>query len=276
MGVNRFANRLRQGGVITAFILVSFLSAAQYDTIAVNPDTLTETHPVVAEEKSHFSEVDDTLTIELRSVPDEALKRIENEDEFWYANSDLKKSREQLLEERERAKRVKEDKNAPAFRERKSLASQEWFQQLLWIIIVVGFIFFLIIYLGNSNVGLFRKKVEGVNDAVSEAELEDIFSINYEREIQKAISESNYRLAVRLQFLKLLKKMADTNRIKYKQDKTNFDYLVELQKTNYYNQFFKVTRDYEYSWYGQFPLTEDAYRVIENDFKQMDSQLGSR
>ena len=88
-----------------------------------------------------------------------------------------------------------------------------------------------------------------------------------------AAAAGNFRLAIRLMFLRSLKNMSEKNIIRYKQDKTNFDYLVELHPTTYYNNFFKVTRSYEYSWYGQFPVSEDAYRIIRNDFDQFDKAL---
>ena len=79
---------------------------------------------------------------------------------------------------------------------------------------------------------------------------EDIFAINYQKEIDKAAQQGNYRLAVRLLFLRILKNLSQKNIIRYTQDKTNLDYLVQLHATRYYSDFFRITRNYEYSWYG--------------------------
>ncbi len=70
-----------------------------------------------------------------------------------------------------------------------------------------------------------------------------------------------------------MKRLADANIIKYTQDKTNFDYLLELQPTGYYNSFFRVTRDYEYSWYGQFSVSPETYSLIKKDFEQIETQI---
>src|SRR5690606_4231613 len=109
------------------------------------------------------------------------------------------------------------------------------------------------------------KKVKEAERADEEMP-EDIFAINYQREIDKATAQRNYRLAVRLMFLRLLKSMSERNIIRYQQDKTNLDYLMQLHNTTYYKDFFRITRNYEYSWYGKFDVSEEAYRLIRKDF----------
>jgi len=131
----------------------------------------------------------------------------------------------------------------------------------------------LAIYLSGSNVGLFRKKNKTMKEVEEEEITEDIFSINYQKEIDKAAAQGNYRPAIRLMFLRVLKNMSEKNIIRYKQDKTNLDYLMELHPTNHYNGFFSITRSYEYSWYGQFNVSEDAYKIIRKDFDQFEATL---
>ena len=103
-----------------------------------------------------------------------------------------------------------------------------FFKPCLWFIIIGGFAAFLILYLYNSNVGLFRKS-SIIAAEESDSETGDIFAINYQREIDKSVASGNYRLAVRLMFLRLLKNLSDKNIIQYKQDNTNLDYLMQLQ-----------------------------------------------
>jgi hypothetical protein len=155
----------------------------------------------------------------------------------------------------------------------KDTSERTWFQKLLWLLIIGGFLTFLGIWLTSSNIHLFRRSAKRVIPINEEESHEDIFSINYERDIDKAAAMGNYRLAIRLHFLRLLRSMAERNIIQYKQDYTNFDYLVQLSPTNYYEDFFRVTRDYEYSWYGQFEVKEESYKVIRGDFEKMESKL---
>ncbi|HZI53380.1 MAG TPA: hypothetical protein VFD56_06750, partial [Chitinophagaceae bacterium] len=147
-----------------------------------------------------------------------------------------------------------------------------FFQTLLWFIIIGGFAAFLILYLYNSNVGLFRKS-SIIAAEESDSETGDIFAINYQREIDKSVASGNYRLAVRLMFLRLLKNLSDKNIIQYKQDNTNLDYLMQLQTGGMYADFFRLTRNYEYCWYGQFEIDKEKFTVIKKDFDSFDRKL---
>lgn len=194
-----------------------------------------------------------------RNISDSALKKMQEDDDFWYANAVFNK---------EKKKEKKQGGYVP-------LGQRQWFQTLIWIIIVGGFVTFLIMYLAGTEVGLFRKKSVPVNSKEEEEEMpEDIFAINYQKEIDKAAAQGNYRLAVRLMFLRLLKHMSEKNVINYKQDKTNLDYLMHLYSTRYYHDFFRITRHYEYSWYGKFEVSSDAYHQISKEMLQFENQLG--
>jgi hypothetical protein len=102
---------------------------------------------------------------------------------------------------------------------------------------------------------------------------ENIFDINYQREIEKAVNARDYRLAVRLMFLRLLKQLSQKKIIEYKQERTNFDYLSQLHSTGYYNDFFRLTRNYEYVWYGKFDVSRETFGVIKNQFENFDRKL---
>jgi hypothetical protein len=194
-----------------------------------------------------------------RNISDSALKKMQQDDDFWYANAVFNKEK-------------KKEKNQGAY---VPLGQRTWFQTLIWIIIVGGFVTFLIMYLAGTEVGLFRKKSVPVNSKEEEEEMpEDIFAINYQKEIDKAAAQGNYRLAVRLMFLRLLKHMSEKNVINYKQDKTNLDYLMHLYSTRYYHDFFRITRHYEYSWYGKFEVSSDAYHQISKEVLQFENLLG--
>ncbi len=83
----------------------------------------------------------------------------------------------------------------------------------------------------------------------------------------------NYRLAIRLQYLELLKKLSDNGLIHFLPDKTNFEYLAQLRSSSYYDDFFTATRNYEYSWYGLFDISENMYQKINNTFQQLKQKL---
>ena len=191
-------------------------------------------------------------TLQFRRLPDNTIKALREDKAFWYANETFKK--------REKKK------------ERTSFTAHPLFQTILWLIIVAGFVTFLILYLYNSNASLFRKS-SAIADEETDAEASDIFAINYQKEIDKAVGMSNYRLAVRLMFLRLLRNLSDRNIIQYKQDSTNFDYMMQLHPTGMYPDFSRLARNYEYSWYGQFEIDKEKYSIIKNEFENFERKL---
>ncbi len=200
---------------------------------------------------------DGTPVVVIRTVPKDRVKEMKDDKAFWYADHVFEK------------KKV-ENESIPEY---VPLGQRRWFQVLLWLTIIVCFAIFLVLYLTNNNVGLFRKKDRTIEEEEKEQmETGDIFAINFQKEIEKAAAQGNFRLAIRLMYLRLLKELSEKNIINYTQDKTNFDYLLQLHPTRYYKDFFRITRHYEYSWYGQFDVSEDAYKVIRHDMDQFERE----
>lgn len=196
-------------------------------------------------------------SIQFRQLSDSFASALKKEDAFWYVDHSFEKKKKQA-----KAK------------EKKSFMESQVFQTILWILIITGFVAFIVFYLANSNAGLFRKANKSIRgDNENEEMPENIFEINYQREIDKAIQKKNFRLATRLMFLNLLKELSDRHIIKYQQDRTNFDYLMQLHGSKYYEDFFRLTRNYEYAWYGLFEIPDSKFELIKNDFARMKNQL---
>jgi hypothetical protein len=158
------------------------------------------------------------------------------------------------------------------------LGGISWLGGFLWIIIIGGFLFFIAWwYNANGQGSLFRRNPKTFDTENESEEIsEDIFAINYAAAISKAVAANDYRLAVRLMYLQLLANMHQRHIIQYKQDATNFDYLGQLHQTGYYPAFFKVTRHYEYAWYGLFPVNKQAFDAIKEDVDALNQKINYR
>ncbi len=102
---------------------------------------------------------------------------------------------------------------------------------------------------------------------------EDINKIDFDKLIDEALKKKNFRKAVRLHFLKLLKHLSDKNLIDWRADKTNSDYYSELMKNNYHDDFREVSIYYEYIWYGDFRVNEEVFRKASEQFSFFNSRL---
>jgi hypothetical protein len=193
-------------------------------------------------------------TVPLRRLPDTVLNSLRSDKDFWYANRSFRSGRN---------------------REGMTL-TEDFFdtrRTILWILTIGGFVAFIFWMLTDNRIGLFRKAPRRLDEGEEQPETDDIFKINYRREIDRAVSQQNYRLAIRLMYLQLLKHLADKNIIHYRQEHTNFDYLMQLNSTAYYHDFQRLTRHYEYSWYGQFEVPGSAFETIRSEFENFEQQI---
>ena len=263
------------------FLSMTMLSAGQtVDTVYENEedDTIYAEPPAEEEESGSNYFIRKGMTgagmdsIRLRHLPDSFLSVLKASEDFQYGPKKKEELDLQGVKPSQEGNKTTSTYVEP-HRRRERISQQQWFQTLLWILIIGGFFAFLVIWLSGSNINLFRNRGRQIGDDEMEENSEDIFNINYQRDIDKAAAAGNYRLAIRLMFLRSLKKMSERNIIRYKQDSTNLDYLMQISSSEYYNDFFRITRNYEYSWYGLFNVREDMYRVIRTEFDQFDRKL---
>ena len=222
-------------------ILLLLLLAVFTSSIAQEEEYLSDSVATLApplqmqQENSGFMPVTALSPVAVRKVSPAKLTELKNDDAYWYAN----------LEPRKKEKEKKQQQPSS----NKSWLEAGWFHNLLWIIILCSFIGVVIFYLASSDISFFQKKTKRIQDEEAAEEIpDDIFSIQYEREIKKAVDNKNYRLAIRLWYLLTLKELAHRNIIDYRHEKTDSDYVNSLYGSSYYHNFFRLTRNFEYTW----------------------------
>ena len=102
---------------------------------------------------------------------------------------------------------------------------------------------------------------------------ENIHEIDYEKELHKLIAEGKYRLAVRLLYLQALKKLSDAAIIKWQPEKTNYTYLREIDNPEIKSAFSELTHQFDYIWYGDFPIDASKFEPINQSFNQFNNQV---
>lgn len=95
---------------------------------------------------------------------------------------------------------------------------------------------------------------------------EDLNNLDLPAAIADAEEKRNYRLALRLQYLRSIKLLSDKGLIQYRINKTNHDYSKELSSTGLSESFNRITWLYEFGWYGEFPVDADMYGKIRDIF----------
>ena len=111
-----------------------------------------------------------------------------------------------------------------------------------------------------------------------DTEAENIHELDFDTRLREAEASGDYRLAVRLGYLRLLKLLTDQGLIDWQPDKTNHDYLRELAAARPATRpaFAELTRQFEYVWYGELELSGGLYRRVRDEQQQLARQLGQR
>ena len=144
-----------------------------------------------------------------------------------------------------------------------------------YIFIVLGcaaIVFAVVKFFGMDIRMIFTGKAKQIEVPYEES-IENIHEISFNDEIQKAINNNDFRLAVRLLYLKSLKELNDAGRIKWEIDKTNSQYINELRHPDQKHQFRDLTRQFEYVWYGNFNIDKGSFLKISDSFKNFKSVL---
>jgi len=283
--INKTA-RIQKAGLLLVLILAAsgalHAQGGEQPPVAIDSTIIPEEETASDEQQEEqtdfvkLGEVENNWQVHPRTVPDSLLNKFRGDNTYWYSTGEGERGDRQTQPNREVKNGSQQTKEEPRFSPtRQTFADTTWFRTLMWLIIIGGFAGAVGWYLMNNNVTLFRKKQKDLSRPEEDEEMpENIFDIKYPNEIDKAAAQGNYRLAIRLLYLRLLKNFAERNIIQYKQDRTNLDYLMQLSSTRYYPDFFRVTRHYEYAWYGEFAVTGDMYQVIRHQFDQLENKAG--
>ena len=98
-------------------------------------------------------------------------------------------------------------------------------------------------------------------------EEEKLQDTDLESFLKHAIENKQFRLAIRYYYLSVLKNLTTKKIISYHKDKTNTDYLFEIENAVIRKEFSYLSYVYSYVWYGEFPLDELTFITVENKYK---------
>jgi hypothetical protein len=94
-----------------------------------------------------------------------------------------------------------------------------------------------------------------------------------EKRLEAAVAQQNFREAVRIYFIFIIKDLAEKDWIKWEKEKTNIAYLIEMRKRPQYGLFNQCVIIFEWVWYGQYDVTEQDFKGWEPLFKQLLNDL---
>lgn len=138
------------------------------------------------------------------------------------------------------------------------------------LIIVIGLLLklFLKVNFSTMHKGSRKKASIFITEDEEIIKNKDISSL-----IQLAIVNGNYRLAIRYYYLLSLQKLQENDVIDWQQEKTNEDYIKEIQVQYLSSQFKNITHLYDFIWYGNFKVDEIDFNKAVVNFEQFNSLI---
>jgi len=82
-------------------------------------------------------------------------------------------------------------------------------------------------------------------------------------------------LAIRYQYLKVLKTLAQQQLIEWDYEKTNLDYQKEIAPPKVKVLFRDVSYVYDHIWYGEKEIDEERYKAVQHSFISLYNMKGN-
>jgi len=155
------------------------------------------------------------------------------------------------------------------------------FSNIVGIIVVVLLIGLVgtILYFMIGRDNFFKPK----SRKIKELNLESVEKIEENLEehdvatyLRQAIENRQFRIAIRLHYLLIIKELSSKKFIKWKRDKTNRNYLYETQSYSFSSNFKATTTIFEKVWYGERNVTEQDFNFIYAQFNQLNTEINQQ
>lgn len=147
--------------------------------------------------------------------------------------------------------------------------AENWVERILkgLAVLIIVVVIFLIVksILNKEGQWIFGKSSDKRLLKIEDIE-KNLHLIDFEKLIQDTLKRGESRLAVRYYYLWLLKKMTEKNVIVWDLEKTNSDYIREIQSASLKEKFIYLSYIYNNIWYGGFEIDEATFERMKIDF----------
>lgn len=143
-------------------------------------------------------------------------------------------------------------------------------------VLIVIFVIYLIVkaLMNKEGQWIFGRNSDKKGMNYTEIE-KNLHLVDFEKLIKETLASGEKRLCIRYYYLWLLKKMSEKHLIVWDVEKTNSDYLYELQNQSQKEDFAYLSYLYNYIWYGEFELDEATFEKAKNAFETTIKSIGN-
>lgn len=98
---------------------------------------------------------------------------------------------------------------------------------------------------------------------------------DFDAVLEDALRRQDFRLAIRLHYLDILRHLSRAELISWHPDKTNRHYFRELSDQKLKEPFGRLTRIFEYVWYGEATPGEREFEAAKSEFLALKNSIKS-
>ena len=168
---------------------------------------------------------------------------------------------EELQREDHYELRRSEEREVQRNAELNSPMSGVWGVVLILVLIVILVIVLVFLFLSKDDDTAIEK--DGIDDLAPS----EIPQSELEWMLKSALASKDFRKAIRIYFIFMIKDLSEKGWISWEKKKTNMLYLREMKGRPLYKEFRDVVSIYEVVWYGKRNVSEADYRSIEPKLK---------
>lgn len=139
------------------------------------------------------------------------------------------------------------------------------FENLHWIILGIAVLTVLWLLRKRLFGGVFGVDAMRARQ-VTEME-ENIAELDLDKLLREAEQKADWRLALRYQWLKVLRKLVDEGRITWQPRSTDADYLAQLKEPALRATFSELSFIFKWVWYGDAPMDVERYQRLKPAFE---------
>lgn len=151
---------------------------------------------------------------------------------------------------------------------------------LLQIVVIILFIFmvlYLIVKLLNIDLDIKNpKKIRSMSEHGGQFEMEELpEESDMKKWLRGALKEGDYKLALRIHFLMIINSLEQLGLIKWKKDKTNRDYLYELDGHSFSQHFELAIDSYNQVYFGEKLYSDEVLKKMVTEIENIRTTLDS-
>jgi len=260
---------LKKYQLLFLFLIVSHVSSAQVDaTVIIEQDeveqTIDEINDNEIENDSQPAKFESINTkkdsLELRKVDSKEWAKLKKDKRFIYKKPIPK------------VKKPKKKKDLAWLSSLMKFLGSEGFKILLYCLLGLFLLYIVYMFIKNNDISFSRNiKDKGIQQ---EDPWEDVQQFeNWELALQEALAAKDFRLATRIYYLHTLHLLDKNNRIKYRDDKTNWFYVQKMFGTAMHDDFKGLTQNFDYIWYGEYQIDQERFTMLQSQFQQFHSTI---